>query len=478
MNEMQTNSLYQIAKKITEEKGEDGVYFSALLMRINNIYNSFLAKGSFGKKASIDKVEVSFDLYDYPQEIMGFIQIYLNWQEEEKGLFSSRGGKYINRKLNYNIKKIELDKEENLINRVIDKANEAGKEVIPELKKINEMFNIEERKIKDKIMDNIQKKILEGLTMRKSLGKAFNEEIDTAMVDLKKHSGETFKQMGGIKEFYYFKMYLVLNVWITMMILNQCVIKHHQLDNKKSILQNVKDRVNSDINEIQRYRMSQKTTVYEAYLEYLLFYELKGIWCRNSIINQKLTKDITDGKYNVSVPEKYRVMKDTKKVSDFRSTELMRFILENEHTHEKVERFNKKVKQCQEFMPKFSDKAGRMLQNDNLLHVKAVYRECFVVEATEGELQAKTILRKFMEDNETEKNEFENMEEYYFLSEKISRGIYREELVGDLYILRNEIYSALYHVALNILSSFNEADILSECNKSFKMYRDYIINNL
>lgn len=478
MDEMKTNSLYQIAKKITEEEGEDEEYFATLYRRINNVYNVFLAKRSSGKKVSIDKVEASFDLYDYPQDIKDFIQIYLKWQDEENGIFSSRGEKNINRKLNYNIKKIELDKEEKLINRVIDKANEAGKEVIPEFKKINEIFNIEESKLKKKVMDNIKKKVSEGLNKRKDLGEAFNEEIDTAMADLKKHSIETFKPMGGIEEFCYFKMYLVLNVWGTMMILNQCVIMHCQLDNKKNILQSVKDRVNSDINEIKQYRMSQKATIYEAYLEYLLFYELKGIWCRNSIINQKLTKDITDGKYDVNVPEKYRVTEDTKKIANFKRTELMRFILENEHTHEKVERFNKKVKQCQEFMPKFSAESGRNLSANNLLHVKAVYRECFVVEATEEELQAKTILRKFMEKKETEKNEFENMEEYYFLSEKINRGIFREGLAVDMFMLRSEIYSALYHMALIILGSFNEADILSECNKSFKMYRDYIINSL
>lgn len=468
MNENLSSILYQIAKIISEKNPKyDNSYIGSLYEQIKKIYKKFLNEENNRIGISLKEVELCFDLNDYPEEMLEFFQTYLRWQEDTERLFSSKGEKLVNRKFYYNSKKIELDKESKLINKVIDKVNDksCGRRKIKRFE-INEAEYMKVEWIyKNEIM-------LRSDVINKQ---HFKEYIDLLAHNIRRFVGDSsdkygdFYKLGFIGEFYSSEIIVVLYVWGIIKMINSAILLNSKIENKKTFLQNLLDKIKKDISELKKDKMPKKNNVYEAYLEYLMFYVVRAKWCRNIQIIQQLSDEIKDGKYNMEIEARYQVINGEPNFVNLSKTKLMKFILEDDSTKEKIERFTEKYNKCLEFIKELNGRTNRKLSYEDPRTVKAVYREFFVAEGTVGELRAKTIINRYID-----KKDFDNIEDYYFIDEKINRGMFREYLLKDEYLLRNEIYGGLYYIALNMLCSFDKCRVKTNAYMVFGKYISYI----
>lgn len=131
-----------------------------------------------------------------------------------------------------------------------------------------------------------------------------------------------------------------------------------------------------------------------------------------------------------------------------------------------VDEYAAKLKYTKEIIEVFSQYAGKKADVDSVFDLKVYFREIYLSDS-KYKRQAKTIVRKYLEEYKVKKDNgcnieeivksFEKESEYMFLREKINRGYFRETCDIRLYIEKNKLQNSLYEVLLNILLTYDYA---------------------
>lgn len=132
----------------------------------------------------------------------------------------------------------------------------------------------------------------------------------------------------------------------------------------------------------------------------------------------------------------------------------------------KVDDYADKLKKTKEIIKVFSQYGMRIADINSVFDVKVYFREIYLSNS-KYKRQAKTIVRKYLEEYQNKKDNgydmqeivksFEKESEYQFLREKISRGYFRETCDIRLYSEKNKLQKSLYEVLLSILLTYNYA---------------------
>lgn len=132
----------------------------------------------------------------------------------------------------------------------------------------------------------------------------------------------------------------------------------------------------------------------------------------------------------------------------------------------KVDDYADKLKKTKEIIKVFSQYGMRIADINSIFDVKVYFREIYLSNS-KYKRQAKTIVRKYLEEYQSKKDNgydiqeivksFEKESEYQFLREKINRGYFRETCDIRLYSEKNKLQKNLYEVLLSILLTYNYA---------------------
>lgn len=131
-----------------------------------------------------------------------------------------------------------------------------------------------------------------------------------------------------------------------------------------------------------------------------------------------------------------------------------------------VDEYADKLKKTKEIIKVFSQYGMRIADVNSVFDVKVYFREIYLSNS-KYKRQAKTIVRKYLEEYQKKKDNgydmkeivesFEKESEYQFLREKISRGYFRETCDVRLYSEKNKLQKSLYESLLSILLTYNYA---------------------
>lgn len=118
--------------------------------------------------------------------------------------------------------------------------------------------------------------------------------------------------------------------------------------------------------------------------------------------------------------------------------------------------YPQKLKNTKEMIRVFSDFGMRNANINNVLDLKVYFRE-FYISDSKYKIQAKTIVRKYIDKYKSTGNidSFDKTSEYQFIREKLNRGYFRETVGITLYKKKNEIQIDLYETILSIFLTYD-----------------------
>lgn len=129
-----------------------------------------------------------------------------------------------------------------------------------------------------------------------------------------------------------------------------------------------------------------------------------------------------------------------------------------------VDEYADKLEKTKEMIKMFSQYGMRIADVNSVFDVKVYFREIYLSNS-KYKRQAKTIVRKYLEEYQNKKDNgydmreivesFEKESEYQFLREKISRGYFRETCDIRLYSEKNKLQKNLYELLLSILMTYD-----------------------
>lgn len=245
-------------------------------------------------------------------------------------------------------------------------------------------------------------------------------------------------------------LYIDISCWIVLQIVT------NSLTNKKfnikvdSIRQLCKELDNFS-REIESVKLSEN--IFLSYSELLLY----SIFRTQFLLNTDLIKEL-EGKCK-PVPAEYSVLTDDGKSKVLLPSERARVYLEGKAQDKRT--FNKNLEMCKKFISLYNEKTNRHLQ-ENDLTLKAIYRQLILDDTVKYRRKSKTMISQFIKNGD-----FENLNEYYFINEKINLGIYREKGLLEEYIVKNEFQEKLYILVNVLLTRLKPSDILHDAEKFF-----------
>ena len=206
------------------------------------------------------------------------------------------------------------------------------------------------------------------------------------------------------------------------------------------------DRVENDI---QQYKVPRQ---YDIVQHYGLCMELYGgrnerrIWID---ILQHL-QDLENEKYQ-DYDENYSVVNldpDATELNEIRE----KFC---EKDKIRLDRFKERLNECEKIYQWFTEKALRRFPENQLVALKAIYRECFIynkrIPKEFGKI--KSLLNTM--DSERLDYIYSMDEQEFFFSEKINRGIYRELDQIELYIRKNKFMVVFYEGEIKLMNNMS-----------------------
>lgn len=141
------------------------------------------------------------------------------------------------------------------------------------------------------------------------------------------------------------------------------------------------------------------------------------------------------------------------------------------------DRYNEKLERTKNLIPILREKMGRVLCEDYLQHVKAVYRET-ILDKTKFEIRPGRFLNCDSIVKTIEAGKYPSFTATLFLREKISRGLFREVDQADFYILKSKIQIKYYQDILEAYNCTDEVDMAKHLKKVFDKYKKSIENAL
>lgn len=119
------------------------------------------------------------------------------------------------------------------------------------------------------------------------------------------------------------------------------------------------------------------------------------------------------------------------------------------------DRFERRMGECKKIYQWFSEHALRKFSGNQLIDLKAIYRECYIYNKGMplgfGKIKA---LLNMIESGKL--NDVYHMsEQEFFFTEKINRGIYRELDQMELYIRKNEFMIAFYEGEIELMNNMS-----------------------
>lgn len=214
------------------------------------------------------------------------------------------------------------------------------------------------------------------------------------------------------------------------------------------------------INKTSKIEENNIERAFDKYLDYLEI----TIFEKNYIeIMKCLVHEMEENK------EKYSSVKNiykTKKNELVLGRNIKNVLCEGNH----VEQFDLKLEETKRMIEIFNKYGMRNCSVESIQDLKVYFREFYLdnTKYTKRANQSMTIIRKYLEElsyKDIDVKEFENIKDYIFIREKISRGYYREIGKNQEYILRSNMYEKAYELYSQLFLLYDNKEILKMCNK-------------
>ena len=119
------------------------------------------------------------------------------------------------------------------------------------------------------------------------------------------------------------------------------------------------------------------------------------------------------------------------------------------------DRFEHRMEECKKIYQWFSEHALRKFSGNQLIDLKAIYRECYIYNKGMPPKFGKIKALLNMVESGKLNDVYHMSEQEFFFSEKINRGIYRELDQMELYIQKHEFMIAFYEGELRLMKKCN-----------------------
>lgn len=425
--------LYKLSKELVEKDATEQA-ITGNYNRIKDLYKGIQ--------------ELGFEITNFPsKDQCALLKEMLIIKDSEDIIFAKVNLNYKmpNRNLISNLQKNDVDLNlEHLIDYFVKKI----KPSVPKLIKFNnELFKNEEKKLDELIQKNIRQSDNIEFSTKK------NKE--DYQVCLEKLNG---KLLDLIKKFklgtYDLKIaFGLLNIYCEKysMLFLQSVM--YQIIHKSNLDKNLKttslakiEKILISCLEVLNIKSSISEDIFFDFTIFLLqilkrremqtTIEIYNILENEINSNPRLFDQVTD---EYACKKRYISELNNKK-------ELIKIVYEGDH--EKYDRFNTKEQLCIKAIEVLNNEKGRQLNYTYLQHFKVVYREIFLSSEKYYGKNARTIVKNM--DKPENFEGFATEKDYYFLSHKISRGMFREIGLLDEFIYKNRIETLYYKIILGI----------------------------
>ena len=214
---------------------------------------------------------------------------------------------------------------------------------------------------------------------------------------------------------------------------------------------------------------AEKQNIFYSFAIYLMFLSTRNEYKAYGDVMKILIEQMASPEYDKNVDDKYKY--SPQYITDLDIDKQIFYIMEGKEVRK--DRFKENIANCMHFISLLDSITGRWLGADYLQHIKVVYREVILDDLKYNSKTARTIMRN-IEDKEYPYFDF--IKDSIFVREKISRGLYREKDVVELYELKCEIQWFLQGTILKIFTNYDEVRIARDFNSVYKRYRKIFVD--
>lgn len=252
------------------------------------------------------------------------------------------------------------------------------------------------------------------------------------------------------KSHYRTVLYIDISCWIVLQIVTKS-LNTKKFNIKIESIQRLSKELDNFSHEIKSVKFSENIIL--SFSELLLYSVFRTQFLLDTDLIEQLEKNCKP------VPEEYLVIANDGKSKILFPSERREVYLEGKEQDKRT--FKKNLEMCERFIDLFNKETNRNLQKDDLT-LKAIYRQLILDDTVKNRRQSKTIISNFIENGQ-----FKDLNEYYFIDEKINLGQYRERGLLKEYILKNEFQKKLYVLVNLLLTRLKPYDIMQDAEKTF-----------